>query len=122
MVINGFGPTGMDNLSFRMLRSNQGRKISVMALPWDRELGVRPEAHIHLPTSELPLPPPPREFEEGQIVRVNTLPYLPQTGQIEQLEPEPVLLPSGIKARAATVLLKTGQRILVPLLNLDVIE
>jgi hypothetical protein len=122
MLMNGFGPVGMDNQSFRMLRSNQGRKISVVALQWNREMGIRPEAHIHLPTEAVPAPPPPREFQEGQIVRMNTLPYLPQTGQIEQIRTEPTLLPSGIKALAADVLLKNGQRILVPLLNLDVIE
>jgi hypothetical protein len=122
LLINGFGPVGMDSQSFRLLRSNQGRKISAVALPWNRELGIRPEAHIHLPAEEIPAPPPPREYQEGQQVRVNTLPYLPQIGQIERIPPEPVLLPSGIKAMAADVLLKSGQRIVVPLLNLDVIE
>lgn len=122
MLVNGFGPVGMDTQAFRLLRSNQGRKISVVALPWNREMGIRPEAHIHLPTEEIPTPPPPREFQEGQTVRVNTLPYLPQIGQIEQIRSEPSLLSSGIKAVSADVLLKNGQHILVPLLNLDVIE
>jgi len=123
IAINGFGPIGMDEISFRMLHSNQGRTIALNGQPWDRELGFRPETFIHIELEEhIPVMNTLVEYEVGQIVRVNTLPYLPQTGIIEKIRPEPALLPSGIKAMAADVKLKSGQHILVPLNNLDVIE
>lgn len=122
MVLNGFGPVGMDAVSYRLLRSNQGRRVALAAFEWNREQGVRPEVFIPLPLDSTPASPPLREFAQGQTVRVNTLPYLGQVGQIARIYAEPVPMPSGVKATAADVLLKTGQRLMVPLLNLDVIE
>ena len=123
VVINGFGPIGMDDTSFRLLHGSQGRTIALNGQPWDREMGFRPEVFIHLEIDEkLSSAKALREFEVGQNVRVNTLPYLPQVGIIQKIRPEPALLPSGIQAMAADVKLKSGQLILVPLNNLDVIE
>ena len=123
IAINGFGPIGMDEISFHMFHSNLGRTIALNGQPWDRELGFRPETFIHKePEENIPVMDTLLEYEVGQVVRVNTLPYLPQTGTIEKIRPDQALLPSGIKAMAADVILQSGQHILVPLNNLDVIE
>ena len=123
IAINGFGPVGMDEISFHMFHSNLGCIIALNGQPWNRELGFRPETFIHIELEEtIPVMNALLEFEVGQTVRVNTLPYLPQTGIIEKLRPEPALLPSGIKAMGADVKLQSGQHILVPLNNLDVLE
>ena len=122
LVINGFSPSGMDSSSYRLLSSNKGRTVSVIAFPWDRDSGVRPELFIPLETGNLRSVQGLIEFREGQTVRVNTLPYMPQVGTIAQIHPRPVLLPNGLTARGADVALKNGQQILVPLNNLDVLE
>ncbi len=67
IVINGFGPIGMDDTSFRLLHSNQGRTIALNGQPWDRELGFRPEAFIHLELDEkIASNNGLREYEVGQ--------------------------------------------------------
>jgi hypothetical protein len=122
LVTSGFSPSGMDENCFRLLSSNKGRTVSVVALPWDRDQGVRPEAFIHLESTKVRTILEMIEYRKGQTVRVNTLPYMPQVGTIANIHPEPVLLPNGLSARAADVALKNGQQILVPLNNLDVLE
>lgn len=122
LVTSGFSPSGMDESSFRLLSSNKGRTVSVIALPWDRHQGIRPEAFIPLESGNLRMIQEMIEFREGQTVRINSLPYMPQVGTIGVIHPEPVLLPNGLMARAANVALKNGQQILVPLNNLDVLE
>jgi len=122
LVTSGFSPSGMDESSFRLLSSNKGRRISVVAMPWDRDQGIRPEAFIPLESTNLRTIQEMIEYGKGQTVRVNILPYMPQVGKIVNIYPEPVLLPNGLAARAADVALKNGQQILVPLNNLDVLE
>lgn len=122
LVTSGFSPSGMDESSFRLLSSNKGRTVSVLALPWDRHQGVRPEAFIPLESGNLRMVQEMIEFREGQTVRVNSLPYMPQVGSIVTIHPEPMLLPNGLMARSADVALRNGQQILVPLNNLDVLE
>ena len=122
LVTSGFSPAGMDDNSFRLLSSNKGRNISVVALAWDRHQGIRPEAFIPLESGNLRMVQEMIEFRSGQTVRVNTLPFMPQVGSIINIHPEPVMLPNGLMARSADVALKNGQQILVPLNNLDVLE
>ncbi len=122
LVTSGFSPAGMDDTSFRLLSSNKGRNISVVAMPWDRHQGIRPEAFIPLESDNLRMVREMIEFRSGQTVRVNTLPYMPQVGSIVNIHAEPVMLPNGLMARSADVALKNGQQILVPLNNLDVLE
>jgi hypothetical protein len=122
MVVNGFSPSGMDESAYRLLRSNQGRRVSLLAQAWDRELGIRPEVFIPLPAEDIRLIQELIDYREGLTVRINTLPYMAQVGTISFVHPDKVTLPNGLMARAADVTLKNGQSILVPLNNLDVLE
>ncbi|MBN2048179.1 MAG: hypothetical protein JW750_10075 [Anaerolineaceae bacterium] len=122
MLVNGFGPTGMDVIADKLLRSNQGRKVALNAQRWDRSAGHRPEAFIEITSRQRPILQPATIFDVGRKVRINTMPYMGYTGIIERMRDGKSLLPSGILAEAVDIRLETGQHILVPLKNVDMIE
>ena len=60
-------------------------------------------------------------FAPGQTVRVCYLARPGEIGTIVQLRPGLTTLPSGLKAPAAEIHLETGEQVLVPLTNLEVL-
>jgi len=122
LVVEGFGKRPMNSAAYNLLTTNERREVAVNAQPWDAFNGARPEIVIPLPANvEPPLPPDTGTFSAGQQVRLVRLPYQGGIGTILEIRPGVSPMPSGITVSAAEVQLESGEKVLVPLANLEVI-
>jgi hypothetical protein len=122
ILLDGFGSRPMNSMAYKLLSTNIRRDVALNAEIYDRLNGTRPEVFIPLPVSQEP--PEPRDveaFAAGQTVRVISLTSPAQLGTVTQLLANLVALPNGLKARSAEVRLESGEQILVPLTNLEVL-
>lgn len=121
LVTEGFGQMGINNIAHKLLATNEQRNIAINATPWNAYSGERPEAVITLPapgdtTQEVDV------FSAGQTVRVLTPPFVGKTGILAEILGGMTTLDNGLRARAATIRLETGQEATVALANLDVLK
>lgn len=122
MVTDGFGSLPMNSAAWKLLSTNVDREATLNAEAYDRYTGARPEVIIPLPVAQEP--PEPRRLEEfaaGQMVRMRRPPSPGSIGTIAALRPGQSMLPSGVRAPAAEVKLESGETVLVPLVNLEVV-
>jgi hypothetical protein len=122
IAVDGFGRKPINSAAFKLLTSNAKREVTINAEPFDRYSGVRPEIIIPLPVSQEP--PLPRDIDTltpGQIVRLRRAPHAGEIASLVELRNGLVKLPSGMRAPAAEVKLESGEQILVPLVNLEIV-
>lgn len=122
LVIEGFGQRPMNSVAFKLLTTNVRREVTLNAEFYDRQRGTRPEIFIPLPVTQDP--PEPRDMETfapGQTVRLCYLARPSVLGTVVQLRPGLSTLPSGLNAPAAEIRLESGEQVLVPLTNLEVL-
>ncbi len=122
LVTEGFGQRPMNSIAFKLLTTNVKREVTLNAEFYDKQRGTRPELFIPLPVTQDP--PEPKEMEifaPGQMVRLCYLARPSVIGTVLQLPPGLSTLPSGLNAPAAEIRLETGEQVLVPLTNLEVL-
>jgi hypothetical protein len=121
LLLEGFGHIPMDSAAFKLLSTQGQRDIALIAEPWDRFTGHRPQVVIPLPAPIDGIKPQDvATFTVGQRVRVNRAPYQGAIGTVRDLV-GPVQLPNGIRAIAAEVQLESSVITLLPLANLEVL-
>ncbi len=122
LITDGFGQRPMNSAAFKLLTTNAKRDVTLNAEFYDRQKGTRPEIFIPLPVTQEPAEPRDMEtFAPGQTVRVCYLARPSLIGTVVQLRPGLSALPSGLNAPAAEIRLETGEQVLVPLTNLEVL-
>jgi hypothetical protein len=122
VLLDGFGLRPMDSAAYNLLITHANREVTLNAEPFDRQTGKRPEIFIPLPVIQEPLLP--REevtFAPGQQVRLTRTPYAGEIGTLAGILPGLTTMPSGLRVAAADVRLDSGDRIVVPLANLEVL-
>ena len=122
MLLEGYGRRPINSTAYKLLSTSARRVINLNAAVYDWMSGDRPEVFISLPVSQEP--PEPREvdtFNPGQVVRIISLIGPSQIGTLIQSNSIQSSLPNGVKAKTATVKLESGEQILVPLTNLEVL-
>lgn len=123
IIIEGFGKIPMNTVAYKLLITNERRDTALNADPWDRYRGIRPEVIIPLPApGELPYPQDGGMFAEGQQVRSIRQPHQALIGTIVAFKTELTPLPNGTKARCAEIQLESGDKVVIPLTNLEVIK
>jgi len=122
VVIEGFGQMPMNSIAYKLLSTNEKRDVTLNAEPYNRYTGARPEVIIPLPASKEPEAPiDVRELEVGQTVRMCRQPNLGEIGTVTKIRPGLTTLPSGLRAQVAEIKLETGDEILIPLANLEIV-
>jgi hypothetical protein len=122
ILIDGFYKRPMNAAAFKLLSTNAKREVTLNAVAADRQTGAKPEIFIPLPVSvEPPLPREVETFAPEQPVRLRRAPHSGEVGTLASLKPGLTQLPNGLRAAAAMVRLESGEQILVPLANLEVL-
>lgn len=123
VLIDGFGNIPMNMAAYKLLSTNERRNVVVNAQQWDHFMGNRPEVVIPLPSTEDSAYV--REsglLSPGQKVRVIRAPHIGKIGRFLGFRSEGFVLPNGLRARCAEIDLDDGDRVILPTMNLDILE
>ncbi len=120
ILLEGFGRISMNSVAFKLLTTNNRREITLNA---ECNTDRRPEAVIPLPAPEN-IPPlnDINRFKEGQRVRVVRAPYMGLVGTLNELRPGKTLIENGLKLPVGGITLENGQKAILPLANLQILE
>jgi hypothetical protein len=122
IVVDGFGQRPLNAAAYKLLTTNAKRETTLNADLFDRQTGLRPEIFISLPvTEELPPLRAAETFAPDQTVRLTRDPHIGMVGTLVSLRPGLMKFPNGLRAVAAEVRLDTGEQVLIPLANLEVL-
>lgn len=122
LLTEGFGTHRMSNINAAFLDEMNNRQATIDALmpvPLDSR---RPEVLINVPLGDN-RPPAPNDnlvLQPGLPVRVTRGGIPAVSGTVVDLPKVPILLENGLQVRCAQVELSTGEKIMVPLANLEV--
>jgi hypothetical protein len=122
LLLDGFGRRPMNAAAFKLLTTNLKRDVILNAEAANRMQGTLPELFLALPFNQEPPEAPAFEtFAQGQTVRVISMLHPGRIGTLVHLPEELTILPSGVRAKSSRVRLESGEEILVPLSNLEVL-
>jgi hypothetical protein len=122
VIVEGFGLLPMNSAAFKLLSTSDRREVTLNAERYDRSANSRPEIVISLPTAErVSVPHDSLVFSPDQRVRIVRAPYKSQIGTVVSLRPGMKVPPSNVRAPAAEVSLESGETVILPLANLEVL-
>jgi hypothetical protein len=126
IVTEGFGEIAMAERTFKLLASRQGDHAAVNGATQIRAGVMRPEIVIPLTEQELAREPEPAKsagyLDIGMPVRIIRDPYFGLIGSVSDLPQELRVLASGSKARVLEVKLESGEHVVIPRANVELIE
>jgi len=126
IVTEGFGSIPMAARTFELLRSCEGRRVSVSGATQIRAGVQRPEivAPLLEATTERDVKEDSTEggLKPGDMVRVIRQPYFGTIGRVTALPPELMPLETEAKVRVLEVDFGNGSRTLLPRANVEMIE
>jgi hypothetical protein len=126
IVTEGFGKIAMAERTFKLLALRQGDDAAVNGATQIRAGVMRPEIVIPLSEKELAQESKPEAsagyLDLGMPVRIIRDPYFGLIGSVSALPPELQVLESGSKARVLEVKLESGENVMIPRANVELIE
>ena len=126
IITEGFGDIAMAERTFNLLSSREGADASVNGATQIRAGVMRPEILIPLKeeakTQAAESPIADGQLTMGRPVRIIRDPYFGQIGSVSGLPPEPHVLDSGSKARVLEVKFDSGESVVIPRANVELIE
>jgi hypothetical protein len=126
IITEGFGEIAMAERTFRLLASREGEPAAVNGATQIRAGVMRPEIIIPLTEQQL-LGEPEADLSAGYLeigvpVRIIRDPYFGLIGSVSALPPALHVLPSGSQARVLEVTFESGERLIIPRANVELIE
>lgn len=124
ILTEGFGSIPMAARTFELLKSLEGREVSINGATQIRAGVIRPEIIAALDKT----PDKVEESAEGQIldvgssIRVIREPYFGRLGTVTKLPHELVQVESGAVVRILAAKLTNGEEVVVPRANVEIIE
>jgi hypothetical protein len=126
IITEGFGDVALAKRTFELLRSRAGAAAAANGATQIRAGVLRPEVVIPWEVSQrgeaAPEPPSAQPLSLRATVRIIRDPWFGVIGTISRLPAEPVVLASGSRARVLEVETATGERLVVPRANVELIE
>jgi hypothetical protein len=125
IVTEGFGDIAMAERTFTLLSSLEGKQAAVNGATQIRAGVMRPEIIVPLPDSVSTDDTSDREqgyLDIDAPVRIIRDPYFGLIGSVNGLPSEPQILESGSKARVLEVKLDSGESVIIPRANVELIE
>jgi hypothetical protein len=125
IVTEGFGDIAMAERTFMLLSSLEGKQAAVNGATQIRAGVMRPEIIVPLPDSVATNDTSDREqgyLDIDAPVRIIRDPYFGLIGSVNGLPSEPQILESGSKARVLEVKLDSGESVIIPRANVELIE
>ncbi len=123
MLTEGFGSLRMSGLVYNMLNGFNGRQATLEAIQPNRWQTRRPEVIVNPSgrgASRAARPNINQALAVGTSVRLTRIPHAGDVGTVVNLPKTPILLENGLKVPCAEVESVTGEKITVPLANLEV--
>ncbi len=126
VITEGFGDIMMAERTWQLLNSHEGDDAAVNGATQIRAGVMRPEVIVPLgedaPRQEAESSHAAGLLELGTPVRIIRDPAFGLIGRVARLPHEPQVLASGSKARVLEVKLDTGENVVVPRANVELIE
>jgi len=126
IVTEGFGQIAMARRTFDLLESLSGKLASINGATQIRAGVLRPEIVVPLPESSQPLATAARvgggTLQVGTSVRLIRDPWFGELGTVSALPVDPHQLESGSYARVLEVLCQSGQKVIVPRANVEIVD
>jgi hypothetical protein len=125
VITEGFGDIAMAERTFSLLQSREGDDASVNGATQIRAGVMRPEILVPLSAEQMQEEREPAHtegfLELGIPVRVIRDPYFGKIGTVSALPPELTVLDSGSRARVLEVDLESGETVVIPRANVELI-
>lgn len=124
ILTEGFGSIAMAARTFDLLKSLEGREVSINGATQIRAGVIRPEIIAPLEAK----PDMAEEAGGGQMLNIGTNirvirePYFGRLGKVTKLPPELVEVESGAVVRILEAKLNDGEEVVVPRANVEIIE
>ena len=122
IITDGFGNLGMSEMAHKILSALAGKSAAINGATQVRAGAIRPEIIVTqntLPKSNQQ--EPKIHLLVGSQVRMVRVPYFGQFAQVVDLPTELQVIETGAKARVARVKLASGQEVVVPRVNLELV-
>ena len=125
VVTEGYGNIKMSDRTFELLKTHNGKFVSINGATQIRAGVIRPEIVIPLNKNDIPndvdIDKERLGIEEGSLVRVIRAPYFGKIGNVTGLPPELQEMESETMVRVAQVNID-GDNIVIPRSNLEMLE
>jgi hypothetical protein len=122
VITEGFGTLPMAGRTFALLRSLEGELASLNGATQIRAGVIRPEVIVpHARPASAPANGSGYELAVGTPIRLIREPYFGQLATVAALPPELQTVPSGASVRVLEAQLTTGERVVVPRANVEII-
>ncbi|MGC8862493.1 MAG: hypothetical protein ACP5R5_06930 [Armatimonadota bacterium] len=124
ILTEGFGSIRMAQRTFDLLRSLDGRQVSINGATQIRAGVIRPEviAPLESRPESTSRPSAGQMLNIGSSIRIIREPYFGALGTVTKLPPEPVEIESGATVRVLEAQLADGAYVIVPRANVEIIE
>ena len=124
ILTEGFGSIRMAERTFGLLKSLEGRQVSINGATQIRAGVIRPEviAPLESRPESAAHPSKGQVLEVGSSIRIIREPHFGALGTVTKLPPEPVEIESGATVRVLEAELADGESVRVPRANVEIIE